>query len=228
MRATPPRAQSCRVAVVATVFALAVGCGDSDLPDGATPTPRGESQSTPTLAPPTTERAPTAEPAATTEPASEPAYPLLAAEDLGTDFEDEPFSPDHGTACTLGELPEASTHSTAAAVSQDRQQFVFQELLTYDTIAEAADAFASTLAAASCPGEGSYDETGGAPRRTAVVGADQGFTVGFVDENGAFAYLVVQVERHLAVVAVKLHQGVGTLEVLPADTVVALLVERLR
>jgi hypothetical protein len=160
--------------------------------------------------------------------ADEPAGAVLAAADLGADFEDVAFDADRGTGCVLGQGAEPVSSLTAAAVSNVRQQLVSQEVLTFESAGDAEDAFVRTRNGASCPAAGNAVQGGAAARSTEVEGAEDAFVVEYVDGSTAFAFVVVRVARHVAIVSVELHQGAASGEVLGSDVIAASLVERLR
>ncbi len=139
---------------------------------------------------------------------------LLTLEDLGSGYElvSDGGEPD---GCDVV-VPSARSLVGASYVSNDAQQRLAQQLLTYDDEASASAALASAVEQSSCEGVGNLDD--GQPQTASVNGADAAFSFGFADENGSAGVVLARSGSAIFVISSKLHNGdvkdepVGTLQ----------------
>ncbi|HEV2810761.1 MAG TPA: hypothetical protein VGV93_10245 [Acidimicrobiales bacterium] len=157
---------------------------------------------------------------------------LLTAADLGAEFQDRPYHPDdrgYGP-CQLalpGE-PLPVEKVGAAFTSNAALQDASVELFVYADAADASVAFSAAQGGSACPGEENLDEEGRAPHPTDIAGADEAFSIGFVNSSDANGVTVARVGKTLVVAYSGFHFGAAISDGVTLQDLATRAVDRLR
>ncbi|HEV2810788.1 MAG TPA: hypothetical protein VGV93_10395 [Acidimicrobiales bacterium] len=214
-----------RLSALLASAVLAVGCSDGS----SSSSPTTSLTSSPSVASSTTIdiRSTTS----TTPPApKDPRF--LTAADLGGDFQNRPYHPDdrgYGP-CQLAppDEPLPVERVGAAFASNTALQDASVEHLVYADAAAASVAFSAAQGGSACPGEENLDEKGRTPHPTHIAGADEAFSIGFVNPNDANGVTVARAGKTLVVAYSRFHFGAATSDGVTLQDLATRAVDRLR
>ena len=116
----------------------------------------------------------------------------------------------------------------AAFTSQTALQNASVELLVHADAAAASVAFSAAQVGSACAGEENLDKEGRAPHPTDIAGADEAFSIGFVDPNNANGVTVARVGETIVVAYVRFHFAAVTSDGVTLQDLATQAVDRLR